>query len=412
MSVAALDIDRILAIECADAYGSGHMSLTSQSNQSRKSPQPVLNIAMVGHAFMGRAHGNAYRQVNHFFDLPVQVVPKVIVGRDQKRATAAAQKLGFASATTDLDAVLQDPSIDVIDVATPNDSHYSISMDALRAKKHVLCEKPLAMLLSQAKTMAQLAKKQKVRVGLWHNYRRAPATTLAAKMIARGDIGDVLQVRAVYLQDWLSDPKSPASWRTSKKTAGSGAHGDLNAHLIDLTRALTGLEFDSVCGMDKTFYKQRPAGRGKTARVDVDDAFCMMARFKGGAIGTFESTRVAPGRKNYNCIEVSGSVGTIRWNLERMNELEVFSQKGARDGQGFRTIMCMDDVHPYAPNWWPDGHIVGYEHTFVHHVKDFVEALVGKKPFAPNFDDGVAVQAVLEAALESAKTSAWVKVPR
>lgn len=388
------------------------MSLTSQSNQSRKSQQPALNIAMVGHAFMGRAHGNAYRQVNHFFDLPVQVVPKVIVGRDQKRAAAAAQKLGFASATTDFDAVLKDPSIDVIDVATPNDSHYSISMAALRAKKHVLCEKPLAMLLSQAKSMAQLAKKQKVRVGLWHNYRRAPATTLAAKMIARGDIGDVLQVRAVYLQDWLSDPKSPASWRTSKKTAGSGAHGDLNAHLIDLTRALTGLEFDSVCGMSKTFYKQRPAGRGKTARVDVDDAFCMMARFKGGAIGTFESTRVAPGRKNYNCIEVSGSGGTIRWNLERMNELEVFTPKGSRDGQGFRTVMCMDDVHPYAPNWWPDGHIVGYEHTFVHHVKDFVEALIGKKPFAPNFDDGVAVQAVLEAALESAKTSSWVKVPR
>lgn len=388
------------------------MSLTSQSNRSGQKQLPVLNIAMVGHAFMGRAHSNAYRQVNHFFDLPVQVVPKVIVGRDQKRAAAAAQKLGFEGATTDLAAVLADPSIDVIDVATPNDSHYSISMQALLAKKNVLCEKPLAMTFVQAKAMAQLAKKQKVRVGLWHNYRRAPATTLAAKMIARGDIGDVLQVRAVYLQDWLSDPKSPASWRTSKKTAGSGAHGDLNAHLIDLTRALTGLEFDWVCGMQQTFHKQRPAGGGKMAKVDVDDAFCIMARFKGGAIGTFEATRVAPGRKNYNCVEISGTTGTIRWNLERMNELEVFSQKDARDGQGFRTIMCMDDVHPYAPNWWPDGHIVGYEHTFVHHVKDFVEALAGKKPFAPNFDDGVAVQAVLEAALTSAKSKAWVKVPR
>ncbi|MFT7535965.1 MAG: putative dehydrogenase, partial [Hyphomicrobiaceae bacterium] len=236
----------------------GAMSLTSQSNRSGQKQLPVLNIAMVGHAFMGRAHGNAYRQVNHFFDLPVQVVPKVIVGRDQKRAAAAAQKLGFECATTDLAAVLADPSIDVIDVATPNDSHYSISMQALRAKKNVLCEKPLAMTLVEAKAMAQLAKKQKVRVGIWHNYRRAPATMLAAKMIARGDIGDVLQVRAVYLQDWLSDPKSPASWRTSRKTAGSGAHGDLNAHLIDLTRALTGLEFDSVCGMQQTFHKQRP----------------------------------------------------------------------------------------------------------------------------------------------------------
>ncbi|MFK7741390.1 MAG: Gfo/Idh/MocA family protein [Planctomycetota bacterium] len=388
------------------------MALSSQSNRGRRAPAPVLNIAMVGHAFMGRAHSNAYRQVNRFFDLPVQVVPKVIVGRDKKRASAAAAKLGFESATDDLSAVLQDPEIHVVDVATPNDSHHPIAMQALRHKKHVLCEKPLALTFGDAKEMAQLAKKQKVRVGLWHNYRRAPATALAAKMIARGDIGDVMQVRCVYLQDWLSDPKAGASWRTSKKTAGSGAHGDLNAHLIDLVRALTGLEFDSVCGLAQTFYKQRPAGRGKTARVDVDDAFCFLAKFKGGAIGTFEATRVAPGRKNYNCIEISGSKGTIRWNLERMNELEVFTQKGARDGQGFATVMCMDDVHPYAPNWWPDGHIVGYEHTFVHHVADFVTALASKKPFAPNFDDGVAVQAVLEAAQQSAQKGSWIKVPR
>lgn len=388
------------------------MSLTSQTNRRSRTELPVLNIAMVGHAFMGRAHGNAYRQVNHFFDLPMQVVPKLVVGRDAKRAAEAAKKLGFEGATTDLASVLTDPSIHVVDVATPNDSHHTIAMQALRAKKHVLCEKPLAMTFLQTKAMAQLAKKQKVRVGLWHNYRRAPATMLAQKMIARGDIGDVLQVRAVYLQDWLSDPKSPASWRTSKKTAGSGAHGDLNAHLIDLTRALTGLEFDSVCGMQQTFHKQRPVGGGKFAKVDVDDAFCFMARFKGGAIGTFEATRVAPGRKNYNCIEVSGTTGTIRWNLERMNELEVFSQRDARDGQGFRTILCMDDAHPYAGNYWPDGHIIGYEHTFVNHIKDFVEALAGKKPFAPNFDDGVAVQAVLEAAMTSAAKQSWVKVPK
>jgi predicted dehydrogenase len=222
----------------------------------------------------------------------------------------------------------------------------------------------------------------------------------------------VLQVRCVYLQDWLADPKAGWSWRNSRKLAGSGAHGDLNAHLIDLTRALTGLEFDSVCGLQQTFYKSRPAGRGKTAKVDVDDAFCFLAKFKGGAIGTFEATRVAPGRKNHNCIEVSGSKGSIRWNLERMNELEVFSMKDQRDAQGWRTVMCMDDVHPYAPNWWPDGHIVGYEHTFVHHVADFVTALAAGQPFAPDFDDGVAVQAVLEAALQSAQQGQWTKVPR
>lgn len=322
------------------------MSLSSQSNRSGKGRLPHLNVAMVGHAFMGRAHGNAYRQVNRFFDLPMQVVPKVVVGRDSKRAAAAAEKLGFERATSDFGAVLADPDVHVVDVATPNDSHYPLAMEALRSKKHVLCEKPLAMTFAEAKEMAKLAKKQKVKVGLWHNYRRAPATALAASMIARGDIGDVLQVRCVYLQDWLADPKAGWSWRNSRKLAGSGAHGDLNAHLIDLTRALTGLEFDAVCGLQQTFYKQRPAGRGKTAKVDVDDAFCFLAKFKGGAIGTFEATRVAPGRKNYNCVEISGSRGSIRWNLERMNELEVFSMGDARDAQGWRTVMCMDEVHP------------------------------------------------------------------
>jgi len=389
------------------------MSLSSQSNAAGKRGKRVLNVAMVGHAFMGRAHGNAYRQVNHFFDLPFEVVPKIIVGRDKRRAAAAANKLGFASSTVDLAAVLADSEIDLVDVATPNDSHCEIAMAALKAKKHVLCEKPLAMTLSEAKAMAAMARKQRVRVGLWHNYRRAPATRLAAEMIARGDIGDVRQVRAVYLQDWLSDPKVPASWRTSKKTCGSGAHGDLNAHLIDLTRALTGLEFDAVCGVQQTFTKMRPNGNGKgKSRVDVDDAFCFLAKFKNGAIGTYEATRVAPGRKNFNCIEVSGAKGSLRWNLERMNELEFFSFGDGRDTQGFRTIMCMDGVHPYAANWWPDGHIVGYEHTFVHHLADFVQALASKKPFAPDFSDGVAVQAVLEASLRSAQKGGWVKVPK
>jgi predicted dehydrogenase len=388
------------------------MALSSVSNVAGGGDRPVLAVAMVGHAFMGRAHGNAWRQANHFFDLPYQIVPAVVVGRDRARATAAAQKLGFQRATTDLDAVLADPAIHLIDVCTPNDSHHELATAALRAKKHVLCEKPLALTLAQAKEMAALAKKQKVRVGLWHNYRRAPATALAAQMIARGDLGAIRQVRAVYLQDWLADAAVPASWRTEKKTCGSGAHGDLNAHLIDLTRALTGLEFDAVCGVQQTFTKERPDGGGGRRKVDVDDAFCFLAKFKGGAIGTYEATRVAPGRKNHNCIEVSGEKGSLRWNLERMNELEVFSYADARDGQGFRTVMCMDGVHPYAANWWPDGHIVGYEHTFVHHVVDFVRALHAGAAFAPDFDDGVAVQAVLDAALQSVKDGGWVKVAK
>ncbi|MGE3174232.1 MAG: Gfo/Idh/MocA family protein [Planctomycetota bacterium] len=395
------------------------MTLTTplpSTSRSRKGPKPdrqVLNVAMVGHAFMGRAHGNALRQVGHFFDLPCRVVPKVVIGRDAARAAEAAQKLGFEESSVDLSAVLAREDIDVVDVATPNDSHYEIAMAAMVARKHVLCEKPLALSLQQAKAMAAMAKKRKVRVGLWHNYRRAPATALAARMIARGDIGEVRQVRAVYLQDWLSSPDAPASWRTEKKRCGSGAHGDLNAHLIDLTRALTGLEFEAVCGVQQTFTRVRPTGRGKTkAKVDVDDAFCFLARFRGGAIGTYEATRVAPGRKNHNRIEVNGTAGSIAWNLERMNELEVFRFADARDGQGFRTVMCMDEVHPYAANWWPDGHIVGYEHTFVHHLADFVAALQSGRPFAPDFADGVAVQAVLEAAMRSAAKGGWVKVPR
>lgn len=386
---------------------------TGRSRASASSTAAPLRFAMVGHAFMGRAHSNAMRQVGRFFDLPRAVVPQVVVGRELARAHAAAQQFGFLEASADLDAVLARDDIDVVDVATPNDSHYAIAMAALRAGKHVLCEKPLAMTLVQAKEMAAFAKKAKRRVGLWHNYRRAPATALAARMIARGDLGAIRQVRAVYLQDWLADATVPASWRTSKKTCGSGAHGDLNAHLIDLTRALTGLEFESVCGVQQTFTKQRPDGSGKgKAKVDVDDAFCFLARFRGGAIGTYEATRTAPGRKNHNRIEISGEKGSIAWNLERMNELEVFLLDEPRDAQGFRTVMCMDAVHPYARNWWPDGHTVGYEHTFVHHLADFVTALCSGEPFAPGFDDGVAVQAVLEAALQSVEQGAWVQVPR
>ena len=374
--------------------------------------KPNLNVAMVGHNFMGRAHGNAWRQANRFFDLPLQIVPAVVVGRDAARAAAAALQLGFQRATAALESVLADPQIHVVDIATPNDSHHPIAMAALRHKKHVLCEKPLAMTVEQAKEMAALAKQQGVRVGVWHNYRRAPATVLAAKMIARGDLGTVRQVRAVYLQDWLADPTVPASWRTSKKVCGSGAHGDLNAHLIDLTRALTGLEFEAVCGVQQTFAKERPDGAGGKSKVDVDDAFCFLAKLTDGAIGTFEATRTAPGRKNHNCIEVNGSVGSLRWNLERLNELEVFSGRDPRDSQGFRTIICMDGAHPYAANWWPDGHIIGYEHTFVHHVVDFVHALHSGEPFRPDFDDGVAVQTVLEAAMESSRKGAWATIGR
>jgi predicted dehydrogenase len=359
---------------------------------------------------MGRAHSNAIRQAGHFFDLPFTLVPRVLVGRDRDRAEAAREGLGFLEASDDLDAVLARRDVHLVDVATPNDTHAPIASRALEAGKQVLCEKPLALDLAQARAMAALAKKSRRRTGLWHNYRRCPAASLAQRLIGRGDVGDVRHVRAVYLQDWLSDPTAPASWRTEAKTCGSGAHGDLNAHLVDMTLFLCGLTFESVCAVAQTFTRTRPTAGGKTARVDVDDALAFLARFKGGALGTYEATRVAPGRKNFNRIEVNGTKGSLAWNLERMNELELFSFADAGDAQGFRRIMCMDGRHPYAANWWPDGHILGYEHTFVHHLADFVRAIDSGAPFSPDFADGCRVQAVLDAALASARTEAWVTV--
>jgi len=261
----------------------------------RTDPRPVLNVAMVGHAFMGRAHGNAWRQANHFFDLPRRIVPAVIVGRDAARAAAAAQQLGFLRSTTDLDAVLADPEIHVVDVATPNDSHHRITMAALQQRKHVLCEKPMALTIEHSLEMAALARKQRVRTGVWHNYRRAPATALAARIVARGDLGDIRQVRAVYLQDWLRDPEAKASWRTSRKLCGSGAHGDLNAHLIDLVRALCGLEFDSVCGVQQTFTRQRPDGRPGIA-ADLKDRLREAGPHPGGQTGDARCLGVEDGR--------------------------------------------------------------------------------------------------------------------
>ncbi len=403
-----MDRDLAAATLRAMVTSLGRTASESSSSPSRR----PLRIAMVGHAFMGRAHSNAMRQVNRFFDLPYDVVPQVVVGRDPARVEAARAKFGFEEGSTDLDAVLKRADIDLIDIATPNDTHTAIALAALKHRKHVLCEKPLALSVADAKKMAAAARKSGRKVGVWHNYRRSPAVSLAQRMIARGDIGAVRQVRAVYLQDWLSSADTPWSWRNDKAVCGSGAHGDLNAHLIDLTRFLTGLEFESVCGLETTFTRKRKDSGGKLRTVDVDDAFAFLARFGGGAIGTFEASRVAPGRKNHNQIEISGEKGAVRWNLERMNELEVFRYDEPHDTQGFRTVMCMDNPHPYAANWWPDGHIIGYEHTFVHTLADFVRSLDGEQPFRPDFADGLAVQLVLEAAQKSAAGARWVKLPQ
>jgi len=380
--------------------------------------KPALKVALIGYSFMGRAHSNAYQQVNRFFaDCPYQVERAVLVGRTAGPLEEAARTWGWSETSTDVDAVLARADIDLVDVATPNDSHHDLSMRALKAGKHVLCEKPLAMNAKEAREMADAARKAKTKKGepvrtlLWHNYRRSPAAMTAAQLIAAGKLGTIQQVRAVYLQDWLTDDSCPWLWRHSAKVCGSGAHGDLNAHLIDMCRFLTGLEFTDVVGMEQTFIKQRrmPDGKG-TGTVDVDDTLLFLARLSNGATASFEASRVAAGRKNYNRIEVNGTRGSLVWNFERMNELEYFSFDDAPATQGFRTIMCMSPAHPYAANYWPDGHIIGYEHTFTNALADFLFALKTGAPYRPDFADGVADQEVIDASLESAKSGKWVKV--
>ena len=380
------------------------------SKSKRGSKTTELGIGLVGTKFMGRAHANAWRQAPCFFDLKRRPRLQCVAGRDRVAARAFAERWEVATTAPTWEALVRDPKVHLVDVLTPNHLHAPIAIAALQAGKHVACEKPLAGSLGHARAMRDAARASKARTFVWFNYRRCPAIGLVRQLVTEGRLGTVRHARASYLQDW-GGAATPMLWRFDAALAGSGAHGDLNAHLIDLTRALTGLEFLSVCGMQQTFTKERPTGKGKAkAEVTVDDAFCFLARFAGGAIGTFEATRVAPGRKNYNRIEISGTKGTIIWNLERMNELQFFSFADQRDAQGFRTIMCMDSVHPYAANWWPDGHTVGYEHTFVHHLADFVSSLKSGVAFAPNFHDGLKVQAVLEAAMQSVKSGTFVKV--
>lgn len=385
----------------------------------QQAEKPALKIALIGYSFMGRAHSNAYQQVNRFFpDSPYRIERAVLVGRTVGPLKEAAKTWGWAETSTDIDAVLERDDIDIVDVATPNVSHFDLSMRALKAGKHVLCEKPLSMTIAEARAMATAASKARtskgepVRTLLWHNYRRCPAAMTAAQLIADGKLGSIQQVRAVYLQDWLTDDGCPWLWRHDAATCGSGAHGDLNAHLIDMTRFLTGLEFTDVVGMEQTFIKERkmPDGKGKGV-VDVDDTLLFLARLSNGATASFEASRVAAGRKNYNRVEINGTRGSLVWNLERMNELEFFSFDDEQRAQGFRNIMCMNGgAHSYAGNYWPDGHIIGYEHTFTNTLADFLAALKSGKPFRPDFSDGVANQEVIESSLKSAKMGRWVKV--
>lgn len=370
-----------------------------------------INVAMIGYAFMGKAHSNAYRQVKAFFGPPIEPVMKVICGRDEKQAKKAARQYGWQEVETDWRTAVQRDDIDLIDICTPGDTHAEIAVAAARAGKIVFCEKPLANTVDEAITMYKAVQKAKATHMICHNYRKAPAVALARQLIEEGRLGDLYHYRGTYLQDWIVDPKFPLVWRLDRKKAGSGALGDIGSHSIDLARYLVG-EIVEVSAALQTFIKERPLPDRprKMGKVTVDDASAAIVRFQNGALGTIEASRFATGRKNYNRFEVNGSKGSLAFNLERMNELELYLTDDPVYSQGFRTILVTESVHPYFGAWWPPGHIIGYEHTFTHTVYDLLKAVHEGTIPSPNFEDGVKNQKVIHAMEESAKSKKWVKV--
>ena len=368
------------------------------------SSEPV-RVAMVGYAFMGRAHSQAWRNVAAFFDLPRRPVMQVVCGRDRSATGAAAARLGWADVETDWRAVVERDDVDVVDICTPGSSHHDIALAALAAGKHVLCEKPLANTVAQAEAMAAAATEaagRGLRSMVGFNYRRVPALELARRLIGAGRLGTVRHVRAAYLQDWIVDPAFPRVWRLDAGEAGSGALGDIGSHVVDITQHLLGAPIVEVAGHAETFVPERPDPvSGTMAPVTVDDAAVIVARWANGAIGTIEATRFATGRKNGLRLEINGDAGSLAFDLERLNELELFDAADGADA-GFRRVLVTEADHPWVSGWWPPGHVVGWEHTFVHQARDFVTAIAGGTDPSPSFADGLQVQRVLAAVERSA----------
>ncbi len=367
-----------------------------------------LNVAMIGHRFMGKAHSNAWRQVGRFFETPFEPVLKIVCGRDPAGVEHTARQFGWEESSVSWQEVVARPDIDVVDICTPGDTHADIAVAAARAGKHVLCEKPLANNVADAERMLEAVAAAGVAHMVCHNYRRVPAVALAKRLIEEGRLGRLYHFRGVYLQDWIVDPQFPRVWRLEKSKAGSGALGDIASHSIDLARYLIG-EITEVAGHLQTFITERPLpGSGEPAPVDVDDAALSLLKFEVGAVGTVEATRFALGRRNYNSFEINGSKGSLAFNLERMNELELYVEEGPESG--FRTVQVTDTQHPYMQGWWPPGHIIGYEHTFTHTVLDFLLAIDEGRTPSPSFEDGVRNQKVLDAVERAAASRSWEKV--
>jgi predicted dehydrogenase len=373
-----------------------------------------VGVGLVGYKFMGRAHSNAYRQVARFFDVDPAPRMAAICGRDEAGVREAADDLGWESYETDYRKLVARDDVGLVDVVTPGNTHREIVLTALEAGKHVICEKPLANTLSEAREMLTAARNAGTVNMVCFNYRRAPAVQLARNLVAEGRLGEIRHWRATYLQDFIMEPDFPLIWRLKREVSGSGALGDIGAHIVDLAHFLVG-PISEVTGMTETFIKERPLeeasaeGATEMGKVTVDDAAAFLARFDNGAIGTFEATRFAAGRRNQNSFEINGSKGSLAFDLERMNELEVFFTEDDPDVQGFRTVNVTEPDHPYAGAWWPPGHILGYEHTFVHTMKDLMDGIEAGQSPAPNFEDGYRCQAVLDAVERSAASGEWTR---
>ncbi len=373
-----------------------------------------LNVGLIGYGFMGRTHSNAFRKVNNFFDLPYQPVLKAVCARDEQKARPFATKWGWESVETDWRRLIERPDIDLIDICSPNNTHAEIAIAAAKAGKMIMCEKPLSMDGKEGEQMVKVIEKAKVPNMVWYNYRRVPAVTLAKQLIDEGRLGRIFHYRAKFLQDWTISKDLPQGgaglWRLDVKVAGSGVTGDLLAHCIDTALWLNG-SIDTVNAMTETFIKKRKHTlTGKVEKVGIDDACAFLARFSNGSLATFESTRYARGHKALYTFEINGEHASIFWDLHDLHRLQYFDHRDEGRVRGWRSIHVTDSDHPYMANWWVPGLQIGYEHTFVHQVADFLNGLGTKKPASPTFRDALETQYVCDAVLKSAKTNRWEKV--
>ncbi len=393
---------------------SDQVGFVTMAGAKASSQAPEVGVGMLGYAFMGKAHSNAFKKIPYMV-YPPPAVPRLIAiaGRNEDSVKEAARRYGYEGYYTDWRQMLKDDRIQLFDNGGPNDMHAEPCIAAAQAGKHVLCEKPLARTAKEAAAMLEAVTKAGVKHAVAFNYRFVPAIRQMRQWIESGALGEIYHFRAVYLQEWIADPDFAMVWRLDKNQAGSGALGDLGAHIIDLARFLVG-EPRRVAAMTKTFIKNRPLPGGGMGEVTVDDAFTALVEFESGALGTLEASRFCPGRKNGQVLEINGSKGSLHFSLERFNELEVFWKgEQPKEAQGFHTVLVTESYHPFWEHWWPHGHIIGWEHTFVHEIAHLLDAIVNNRDVAPygaTFEDGYKNAVICDAILESAESGRRVDV--